>query len=160
MTTTTSTIRTRRRIGPWPIVALVVGVFACAAAVGFFVSTSSDRDDATAERRHAQRTVQQARTDLADAQHDLAAAKTVGQHVVQPVQPITTSVQSLLDLSGQELNEAHTTQSLGAADDPSIDDYNASVDRANAIVDQYNTTLDTVRKQVADLVAGADAQIA
>jgi hypothetical protein len=156
----TTPISTRRRIGRWPIVALVLGVFACAAAIGFFVSTSSDRDDATAARHHAQQAEQQARTDLADAKRELAAAKTVGQHVIQPVQPITTSVQSLLDLSGQGLNEARTTQSLGAADNPSVDDYNASVDRANAITDQYNTTLNAVRKQVADLVAGEDAQIA
>jgi hypothetical protein len=142
------------------IVAVAFSVFVLAAAIGWFVSNRNDRDDAVVQRRHAEQALRNARSDLATAKRDLAHAKADGKLVISPVQPITTSVQSLLDLSGQALGEARTTQSLGAADASSVDDYNASVDRANSIVDQYNATLDTIRKQISDALGDVNTHIA
>jgi hypothetical protein len=150
----------RRRIGWWPVLASALGVFVLAAALGFFVSSRGDRDDAVAERGHAQHAVQEAHAALADAKDDLAEDRTVGRHVVEPVQPLTASVQSLLDLSSQELGEARIAQSLGSSIGSSVDDYNASVDRANGIADQYNATLDTIRQQISDLLGEVNEQIA
>jgi hypothetical protein len=141
----------RRRLGLWPIVALVVCALVLAATVVFTVTQRSDRDDATADRRHAQHQLLQARTALRDARADLAAARTVAQHTAAPVQPVLTAAQSLLDLAGRGLAEARTTQSLGASDNASVDDYNASVDRANSLVAQYNAIVDSLEQQIGDL---------
>ena len=141
----------RRRIGVWPIVALFVGALVLAATVIFTVIQRSERDDATADRRDAQHQLLRARTALSGARSDLAAARTVARQAAGPVPPALTSAQSLLDLAGRGLAEARTTQSLGATDDASVDDYNASVDRANALVDQYNATVDALKQQIDNL---------
>jgi type II secretory pathway pseudopilin PulG len=150
----------RRRIGVWPIIALVVGALVLAATVVFTVTQRADRDDATADRRHAQHQLREARTALREARDDLAAARTVAAHTAAPVPPVLTSTQSLLDLAGRGLAEARTTQSLGATDDASIDEYNASVDRANALVDQYNAIVDSLKQQIGGLGDGSSSPTA
>jgi hypothetical protein len=150
----------RRTVRPWHIIVLLVGALALAGAVVFTMTASSDRDDATASRHRAEHQLRFERGVLHRARADLAAERAIAGHTAQPIAPVLTSAQGLIDLAGRALTEARTMQSVGATDDASPDDYNAAVDRANEIADQYNAAADTLRQQLEDLVGGESSQIA
>jgi hypothetical protein len=150
----------QRAVRPWHIIVLVAGALALAGAVVFTMTASSDRDDATASRHRAEHQLRVERGALHRARADLAEERTIAGHTAEPMAPVLTSAQGLIDLAGRALTEAHTMQSVGATADAPVDDYNAAVDRANEIAQQYNAMADALRQQLEALVCGKISQVA
>jgi hypothetical protein len=150
----------RRTVRPWHIVVLLVGALALAGAVVFTMTASSDRDDATASRHRAEHQLRFERGVLHRARADLAEERAIAGHVAEPMAPVLTSAQGLIDLAGRALTQARTMHSVGATDDAPDDDYNAAVDRANEIATQYNAMADALRQQLDALVEGDSSQVA
>jgi hypothetical protein len=150
----------KRRVRWFHIVVLGIAVLACAAGVGFFVNQSSEHDDATAQREHAQaqlasqrRATDVARTDLAKDRADTKAALT-------DVAAVTTSLHEFSDLLAQHVDAVAQARSIAAGLPGSVDDFNAAVDRANALLTQIQQKSDAIDQQVKSIRDKFDAQLA
>ena len=150
---------TRKRVRWYHVVTLGVAVLVCAAAVGFSVSQSSDRDDVTSTRRRpstlaAQHAgTQHARDRLAGHRADTKAA-------LEQVATLTTTFHELTDLSNQEIDAMNAAHQIGVADLADIDGYNAQIDRGNALIPLMEAKEEEIGRFVDDLRRDVEAQTA
>ena len=114
------------------ITSLVLGVavLACAAAVGFSTSQSSDRDDATAARRERAGGGGRPARRHAHAAEQLASEREETKATLADIDTITTSVHELTDLTGQEVDTLASINQLAIASPDAVDEINAQLARA------------------------------
>jgi hypothetical protein len=111
-------------------VVLAVAVLACAAAVGFFTSQTSDRDDATAQRTSAQALLAEQRDDTDAASARLASERADMKAALARIEAVTTSLHEFSDLVSQHVDEVAQAHAVALRLPDSVDEYNAAIDRA------------------------------
>ena len=142
------------------VVTLGVAVLVCAAAVGFSVSQSSDRDDATSTRETAQRALAAQRAGTQHARDRLAGDRADTKAALEQVATLTTTFHELTDLSNQEIDAMNAAHQIGVADLADIDGYNAQIDRGNALIPLMEAKEEEIGRIVDDLRRDVEAQTA
>jgi hypothetical protein len=150
----------RGRVRWYHVLVLGVAVLACAAAVGFSTSQSSDRDEATAARRDAQEAVADQRADTSRAKEQLASERETTKATLADVDTITTSVHELTDLTGQEVDTLASVNQLAITSPDAFDEINAQLARAGLLLEQMHTKALAIEEQAKELERRGDAQFA
>jgi flagellar basal body-associated protein FliL len=150
----------RKRARWYHVVVLGVAVLVCAAAVGFFVSQSSDRDDAAAKRTDAQDRLADQRGDTDAANARLESERTDMQAGLAKVEAITTSLHEFSDLASQHVDDVAAAQAVALRLPDSVDEFNAAIDRANASLTQIHAKSDAILQQVEAFRDETEAQYA
>ena len=150
----------KRRVRWYHVVVLGVAVLVFAAALGFSFSQSSERDDATAQRKDARAQLatqrdatDHARTSLTTEQHETKA-------VLDQIGPLTTAIHEYSDLSAQEIDSIAKAHQIAVDTPDAVDEYNAEVDRGNALLSLVEAKGQEIRQQVEALRSEAQAQLA
>jgi hypothetical protein len=129
---------TRRGVRWYHVVVLGVAVLVCAAGVGFFVSQSSDRDDATNARKAAQAALTTQRASTNQSRTDLATDRSQAKTALATVAPLTTALHELSDLSNQEIDVVNQIHQTLVSNPYAVDQYNALADQGNALITQLS----------------------
>ena len=148
----------RGRVRWYHVVVLGIAVLVCAAAVGFFVSQSSDKDDATTERKAADAALADQRGDTQRARDQLADDKEGAETALAKVEQLTTAFRELTDLSAQEIASIHAAHELAVNNPDAVDEYNAEVARGNALIDQAEAKAAEIQRQADALRDEVQAQ--
>ena len=150
----------RGRVRWYHVAVLGLAVLLCAAAVGFSVMQSSERDDATHDRHVAQAELTDQRATTARAATRLATERRVSKAALADVAQLTTSLHQFTDLMAQEVGEVHAAYSLAVSNPDAVAEYNAHIDRANNLVDQLRAKGDEIQRQADALRNDSKAQTA
>ena len=94
------------------VAVLGVAVLVCAAAVGFSVSASSSRDDATKQREAAQTQLRTQRDSTDQARTKLLTERDQTKATLDDIALLTTSLHELSDLSAQEVDTVAAAHQL------------------------------------------------
>jgi hypothetical protein len=144
----TAPVTKRRPVRWFHIAILGMAVLVAAAAVGFFTSQSSDRDDATAKREDAQSALAAQRDSTDHAKTTLASERTAMQATTADVQTITTSLHEFSDLVAQHVDAAANAHAIALRLPDSVDEFNAAVDHANAVLIQVEAKAEAIQQQI------------
>jgi hypothetical protein len=150
----------RRRVRWYHVVVLGVAVLACAAAIGFFTSQTSARDDATANRKAAQSALADQRGDTKRARARLASERADTKATLADIDTVTTSMHELTDLTGQEVDTLATVNQLAITSPEAVDEINAQLARAGLLLEQMQAKALEVIDQAEQLEQRTDAQFA
>ena len=150
----------RGRVRWYHVVVLGVAVLVCAAAVGFFVSQSSERDDATAQRRQARAQLATQRDSTTRARTRLLKERDETKAALDQVGTLTTSLHEFFDLVSQEVDTLTTAHQLAMNSPDAIDEYNAQVQHAKALLLQMQTKAEQIQQQAEALRRDTQAQLA
>jgi hypothetical protein len=152
---------TRRRVRWYHVVVLGVAVLVCAAAIGFFVSQSSDREDATTARHAAESALAEQRDETSGARHDLVTDKAEIKDALGDVEQLTTSVHELTDLTAQEVDSLVALNQLAVSSPSAADQINAQMHHSADLLTQMEAKAQSVLDQANALRDRADdAQLA
>lgn len=151
---------TRRHVRWYHVVVLGIAVLACAAAVGFFVTQTSDRDDAIHERHRADASLQAQKIVTGQARDRLASTRNEAKTSLAAVEQLTTSFHELSDLSAQEIASVNASHELAVNNPDAVDEYNAEVDHGNALLTQIEAKSADIERQADELRNRVDAQLA
>jgi len=152
--------RSRKRVRWYHVAVLGVAVLACAAAVGFASSQSSDRDDATSQRRAMQHQLARQRDTTASARDDLARERKDTKTVLTTAEQINNSLRELNDLSAQDIAALNQLHQIAVNSPDAVDDFNAQYDRADALGIQVYAKATSIQDQIDNLRQSTDAQFA
>jgi hypothetical protein len=151
----------RRLVRPvrwYHVAVLALAVLVCSAAVGFAVTQSSDRDDATAARTKARTVLATQRRATASSAADLAATHDDTKAALDGVGPVTTSLHELTDLVVSEVDTlANSYQAALAAD---VNQYNSFVGQGNDLLHQIQAKRELLEQQIDVLRQETEAQFA
>lgn len=142
----------RRRLRAVHVLTVVLAALLFASALVFMLASTSDRDTAAADRRRAQHHLSVQRAATTHAQETLAAARSEATAAASAFGDLLGPAQSLVDLTTQEVDAARATHQIGATDDPSVDDYNASIRHDNDLNDQYNAARGAVFQKIDSII--------
>jgi pimeloyl-ACP methyl ester carboxylesterase len=130
----------RRRIGPWPFVALVVAVVLLAGGVVALMHGRTEQRDADGELARARRARAAAQAVLARAERDVAAARVAVADFGSSARTATAATAHVVDLEATVVDQLARLRAAGEATD--IDTYNDLVRRlqtsSDALVDAFN----------------------
>jgi len=161
---TTRRVREKRvrekKVRWYHVVVLGAAVLVFAAALGFSFSQSSERDDATAHRRHAQEQLATQRDATAHARTHLATDRKQTRATLDLIGPLTTSMHEYSDLSSQEIDSIAKAHQIAIDTPDAVDEYNAEVDRGNALLSLVEAKGQEILQQVEALRTQAQAQLA
>lgn len=150
----------RGGVRPVHVVALAVAGVLLLGSLVFVLAATSDRNDAADRRQQTTQAVRDQRLATADAKDQLTAARSARQATLDQIGAIIGDVRALADISDQSVDAARTTQAIGAADTPSVGDYNAAIARGNDLADRYNAATQTIRDRIKSIVRNLGNQAA
>jgi hypothetical protein len=159
-TTGNAPVTARKRVRWYHVAVLGVAVLACAGAVGFTSSQSSDRDDATADRRAAQSQLASQRGETRRARDVLVSERDDTRDVLASAEQITGSLRELNDLSAQEIAALTQLHQIAVNSPDDIDGFNAQYDRAYELGIQVYAKATSIEDQIDNLRQSTDAQFA
>jgi hypothetical protein len=150
----------RTRVRWYHVLTLGLAVLVCAAAVGFAVSQSSDRDDATSARESAQAALTEQRESTARARELLAGERKETKATLAQIDEMTAALHEINDLAAQELDAVNAAYQSGVTNPDDVDAYNAQVARSNALLDVMQAKGEEVVRLEQQLRHDAEAQTA
>jgi hypothetical protein len=150
----------RRRVRWYHVAVLGVAVLACAAAVGFFVSQTTDLDVEIHERKRADASLQAQQIATGQARDRLTHTREEATTSLAALEQLTTSFHELTDLSAQEIASVNASHQLAVNNPDAVDEYNAEVDHGNALLTQIEAKAADVQRQADELRSRVDAQLA
>jgi len=149
---------TRRTVRWYHVVGLAIAVLVCAAGAGFFVAQSSDRDDATNQRKAAQVALAAQRVAANHSRDRLSTDRKDAKTALDSVAQLTTALHELTDFSSQETDVMNQAHQLSVSNPDAVDQYNALVDRGNALIDEMNAQTQEIETLANQLRQQAQAQ--
>ena len=105
-------VPTKKKVRWYHVVTLGVAVLVCAAGVGFWVSQSSDRDDATKAREAAQSALVSQRADTKHAREQLADDRIEAKDALDKLAQVTTKLHELTDPAARTLTVPKTSSPI------------------------------------------------
>ena len=156
----TGTAGKRGKLRWYHVAVLGVAVFVCAVAVGFSVSESSSRDEATEQREAAQTRLRAQRDDTDDARVELLTERDETKATLEDIAVLTTSIHELSDLAAQEADTVAAAHQLAVTSPDAVDEYNAQVQRASDLLTQMEAKVLAIAAQADALRDETEAQLA
>ena len=157
---TTEPTSQRRGVRWYHVVVLGITVLVCAAAVGFFVNQTSERDDATSKREDAQAQLAAQRSDTGLARTNLTTERSDTKTALDDVAAITTSLHEFSDLVAQHVDAVAAAHAVALRLPASVDEFNAAVTHANDTLEQVRAKAQAIQQQVDSIRGKVDAQLA
>ncbi len=150
----------RKRVRWYHVVTLGLAVLVCAAAIGFSVSQSSDRDDATSTHEAARAALVEQRAGAKHAREQLTRERDETKVTLGMVEQVTSKLHELTDLANAEMDAVNAAHQIAVTNADDVDGYNAQVDRGNALLPVMQAKSDEIIRMVEDFRRSAEAQTA
>ena len=153
-------LRSAGRLRWYHVAVLGVAVMVCAVAVGFSVSESSSRDEATEQREAAQAQLRAQRDSTDEARTKLLTERDETKATLEDIAVLTTSIHEFSDLAAQEVDTVAAAHQLAVTNPDAVDEYNAQVQRAAELLTQMEAKVEAIVAQADALRDETEAQLA